>query len=242
MILILTLLLWFPPRVTAWAPEPRMMQRDANYGAFLDIDPGDNMLEVRAPPKSSWQVPLPAHNALRQHQRHPQANHPDYGAFFDIDPSDRMLEDRAPPKSSWQVPLPAHNELRSRRPTMLGHHKHSSSSTTKHQYGDHAERILFESRNHLPGYDLAVMNELNDIDLPADEGVKTMFFKKKSLLPDTTTDVFGRDDDEDVRSKLEEMDEDLDDFKPPEEMEVHTKKIYFESHYKLPDHHYGSDL
>lgn len=239
----------------AFAPEP--------YGAFLDTAAGegaDAMLDLRSPAKQ-WQVPLPAHNPL-QHAAAP-ARSRDYGAFLD---KDNMLEMRTASASPiWQVPLPASNPLH--RPNRKAVEPHGTAAAAER--GGATKKARYEPRNDLPGYfpspemmealeeleleqDLAgeyeprnhlpglfsnpeLMEKLGK-DLPGEGGTKKMFFSKKNMLPDT--DVFGRDDDgdsDDVRSKIEAMEE-------SDELDVHTKHIYFEPRHKLPDHHYGSDL
>jgi len=154
----------------------------------------------------------------------------EFGAFVD---SDDMFEIRSPPNQG-QVLLPTFNPLH-RSHKMVAPLHTSSTVETKH---------LQEPRNHLPGYsDPEMMKALQNAKALLDNNVMKLFYNKKNLLPDTA-DVFGRDEDTDVRTRLDELEEDLDDdFQPPtDDMEFHTKRIYFEPRHKLPDKHYGSEI
>jgi len=210
-----------PLHPSHWFDGPR------DFGAFLS---GDEMLDQRSSP-NSWSAPLPTFNPLHR-VPHPQLlmATPDnqffepksFGAFLD---GDDMLEERSRP-NSWSARLPTFNPL----------HRVALKLQAAHPPD------WFEPRNDLPGYPdpHQKVPELQEAEDMEDNSVMKLFYNQKDKKLYSEKDVFGRDD---VREKLEELEQDFEDEpmldKP---LDVHTKKIFFEARHKLPDHHYGSDL
>ena len=154
----------------------------------------------------------------------------EFGAFVD---DDEMLELRSP-AGQGQTFLPTFNPLHRAHRMFAPQHSTDKKTTEEHS---------LKPRNHLPGYsDPAMMQDLQGSKGLHENSVMKLFYNKKHHLPDSV-DVFGRDGG-DLRTKLEEMEDDLEDFQPPteEKLDAHTKKIYFEPRHKLPDKHYGSEL